>query len=355
VAGGEIIVKTENLHRYPDPHQEPVKKLFCSLRNSAASPAPISKPSKPLSPDNLFLGVGSDECIDALLRAFCEPAKDCIIVCPPTYGMYNVSAAVNDVNVVRVPLKIGDDSQGSFSVDVEAIRGAVAREGKKAKLVYLCSPGNPTAAVVDADAVLALLLDDSWNGVVVVDEAYIDFSTPGSSFAPWVVDFPNLVVMQTLSKSFGLAGIRLGASFTSPEIAAIFNSLKAPYSISTPTSEIAAVALSPAGLRARDGKVAAILQQRDWLVQELPQIDLIGRFRGGFDANFLLVEMRDRQGKPSNAVAQRVYTDLAEIQGVVVRFRGSEYGCEGCLRITVGTASENLLLVKKLKEVVEKI
>jgi histidinol-phosphate aminotransferase len=179
---------------------------------------------------------------------------------------------------------------------------------------------------------------------VILDEAYIDFAPGGTSLAEWVTEFPNLVVMQTLSKAFGLASIQLGAAFTDPAIAKLLNSLKAPYNISTTTSLIAQEALSPPALERMRATRVKLVRSSDRLVQELPKIDGIGRFRGGFAANFLLVEILDglasAGGKPSNEVALKVYERLAKERGVVVRFRGKEKWCEGCLRITVGTETE---------------
>ena len=305
-------------------------------------------PTAPLTPENMFLGVGSDECIDALLRMFCVPGKDKILTCPPTYGMYSVSAQVNDLEVVKVDLTPG------FAADVDAIGNVLSSpRGKEIKLVYLCSPGNPTGALINPKAVNQLLNHPTWNGVIVVDEAYVDFSPEGNSLAPWVTSFPNLVVMQTLSKAFGLAAIRLGATFTSVEIAAVLNSLKAPYSISTPTSALGSAALGEEGLKVKEEKVASIIAERERMIVELPKIPGVGRFLGGFDANFLLVEMLDAEGRPSNEVALKVYEQLAETRGVVVRFRGKETGCNGCLRMTVGTEVENGVLLQRLREVLK--
>ncbi|OAA55043.1 histidinol-phosphate aminotransferase [Niveomyces insectorum RCEF 264] len=287
------------LHRYPDPHQVDLKQQLCALRTSRAHAArPV------LTPDHLFVGVGSDEAIDALLRCFCVPGRDRILVCPPTYGMYSVAAQVNDVGLVRVPLTPAP----AFGVDVPAVHAAltaaVAAPDYDVKLVYLCSPGNPTGRLLARDDIAAVLRHPTWNGVVVVDEAYVDFAGDGdgnnnrdASLAEWVADWPNLVVLQTLSKAFGLAGIRLGAAFCAPP-------------------------------RAR-------------LCAALPAIPGVGRLRGGLDSNFLLYEMLNADDAPDNATALAVYTRLAEQQGVVVRFRGKEHGCLGCLRITVGTEDEN--------------
>lgn len=260
--------------------------------------------------------------------------------------MYSVSAQVNDIPIVKVPLL----AEKGFQMDVPAITDALSNDAN-IKLVYLCSPGNPTAALLKKDDVAAILSHPTWNGVVVLDEAYIDFSPDGASLAEWVLEWPNLVVMQTLSKAFGLAGIRLGAAFTSPPIARLLNSLKAPYNISNPTSQIAMAALQGKHLEAMRSKRARIVQQRERMLTELPKIRGVGRFRGGTDSNFLLVEMLDSSGKPSNEVALKVYESLAEQKGVVVRFRGKEAGCLGCLRITVGTGEEVDRLLVELENV----
>ena len=306
-----------------------MKQLLCNLRNSHVHT------EKNITPENLFVGVGSDEAIDALLRAFCVPSTDKILTCPPTYGMYAVSAQVNDVEVVKIPL----DVKNSFSAQPELINKALSSDAT-IKMVYLCSPGNPTGNLVRKDDIRQILTHPTWNGIVVLDEAYIDFAPEGSSLAEWVAEWPNLVVMQTLSKAFGLAGIRLGAAFTSPEIARLLNNLKAPYNISNPTSQLAIQALQPQNLQVMHQNRKQILEQRDRLLTVMPKIPGVGRFMGGRESNFLLVEMCDTLGTPSNEVALQVYERLAERKGVVVRFRGREPGCTGCLRVTVGTEPE---------------
>lgn len=292
-----------------------------------------------MTPENLFVGVGSDEAIDNLLRCFCIPGRDKILTCPPTYGMYGVSAQVNDVSVVHVPLKVNE----SFALDVSQILDTLSSDSK-IKLVYLCSPGNPTGTLIPKSDIQPLLEHPTWNGIVVLDEAYIDFAPEGSSLAEWVCEWPNLVIMQTLSKAFGLAGIRLGAAFTDPAIARLLNNLKAPYNISNPTSQLACAALQPKNLLVMKKQKKMIVDQRERLIMELPRLAGIGNFKGGFNANFLLVEILDEPklegGKPSNLVAMKVYKRLAEQKGVVVRFRGKELGCEGCLRVSVGTEQE---------------
>ncbi|KIX99761.1 uncharacterized protein Z520_04397 [Fonsecaea multimorphosa CBS 102226] len=332
------------LNRYPDPHQLELKELFCRLRNTH------THTDKQLKPENLFCGVGSDEAIDALLRCFCAPGKDKILTCPPTYGMYTVSADVNDVEVVKVPL----NPDNGFSLRPQEILDKLSSD-PSIKMVYICSPGNPTAGLISKEDIQQILEHPTWNGIVVVDEAYIDFAPEGSSLAEWVLEWPNLVVCQTLSKAFGLAGIRLGVTFSSREIAALLNNLKAPYNISSPTSAIAIAALQEENLAVMRQYREKIIQQRERLIRELPRIPGIGRFRGGSASNFLLVEILDKPreegGQPDNVTALNVYETMAGQRGVVVRFRGKEYGCKGCLRITVGTEQEVDRFLQELRSV----
>ncbi|KNG44869.1 histidinol-phosphate aminotransferase [Stemphylium lycopersici] len=341
-----IDVDLLGLNRYPDPHQEELKQLLCNLRNTH------THTPKDITPANLFVGVGSDEAIDALIRAFCVPGREKILTCPPTYGMYSVSAQVNDVSLVKVPLQTP-----SFDLDVPAILKALD-EDKSIKLAYLCSPGNPTGKLLHKEDVQQIL-EHQWNGVVVLDEAYIDFSPDGTSLAEWVAEWPNLVVMQTLSKAFGLAGIRLGAAFAHAEIAQILNNMKAPYNIPNPTSQLARAALSPKHLEVMRSNRNLIVTQRNRLIQELPKIPGVGNLHGGTESNFLLYQIldapADQGGKPSNETALAVYEGLAEEKGVVVRFRGKEHGCLGCLRITVGTEKEVDRFLQELKQVLEGI
>lgn len=286
-----------------------------------------------------------------LLRCFCAPGRDKILTAPPTYGMYSVSAQVNDLEIVKVPL----DVENGFQLRSDEINKTLSADSS-IKMVYICSPGNPTANLIRKEDIQKVLEHPTWNGVVVVDEAYIDFAPEGSSLAEWVVEWPNLVVMQTLSKAFGLAGIRLGAAFSSPGIAALLNNMKAPYNISSPTSAIATAALRPENLAVMRANRANILRQRDRMVEELPKIPGVGRFLGGKDSNFLLVEILDRPGgEPSNAIALSTYENMAERKGVVLRFRGKEVGCEGCLRITVGTEKEVTKFLEELRLVLDQL
>ena len=365
-------LNVSGLNRYPDPHQIELKELICHLRNSEGS--------SDLQPENLFVGVGSDEAIDSLIRTFCEPGKSSLLICPPTYGMYKVSACVNDVGIVNVPLN------PDFTPDVSKINDVLS-SNSSIKLVYLCSPGNPTAKTIPQSAIEQILAHPTWNGVLIIDEAYIDFATrneelislPKSnspwdppSMAPLVPYHPNLVVMGTLSKAHGLAGLRLGFAICPVPIAKLLNALKAPYNISTPTSQLAIKALSPSSLELARKKIEQIIVQRNRLVRELPSILGVGRIIGGTEANFLLYEILDgvkdqpdsnssdprvpksgskNVGRPSNSYALAVYERLARSKGVVVRFRGKEHGCEGCLRVTVGTEEEVTVFLKEIKDV----
>ena len=268
--------------------------------------------------------------------------------------MYAVSAQVNDLDIVKVPL----DPDQSFRLRPEAVNDALSSD-PLIKMVYVCSPGNPTANLISKSDLRQVLEHPTWNGIVVLDEAYIDFAPEGSSLAEWVTEWPNLVVMQTLSKAFGLAGIRLGAAFASPEVAGLLNNLKAPYNISSPTSALACAALQSENLVVMRENREKIVKQRDRMLRELPRIPGIGNFLGGADANFLLTEILDKPrsmgGKPDNQTALTVYERLAETKGVVVRFRGKEVGCLGCLRITVGTEREVDKLLAKMRMVLEDV
>ena len=267
--------------------------------------------------------------------------------------MYNVSAQVNDISLVKVPLQTP-----GFDLNVPTIVKALEKDNT-IKLVYLCSPGNPTGKVLKKEDVQAILQHETWNGVVVLDEAYIDFAPEGASLAEWVIEWPNLVVMQTLSKAFGLAGIRLGAAFTDPAIARLLNAMKAPYNISNPTSQLARAALSPEHLEVMRRNRDLIVKQRERMMAELPKIPGVGPLHGGVESNFLLYQMLDapaeQGGKPSNETALAAYEALAEERGVVVRFRGKEQGCLGCLRITVGTEEEVGRFLQEIKSVLENI
>ena len=268
--------------------------------------------------------------------------------------MYTVSAQVNDLEVVKVPL----DTTRKFELRPEAINHALSSD-PNIKIVYVCSPGNPTANLINKSDIQQVLEHPTWNGVVAVDEAYIDFSSDGSSLAEWVTEWPNLVVMQTLSKAFGLAGIRLGAAFTSPEIARLLNNLTAPYNVSSPTSALACAALQPKNLAVMRKNRERIVEQRDRMLRELPKIPGLGEFLGGCETNFLLIEIldgpRSTGGKASNEAALAVYERLAETKGVVVRFRGKEVGCLGCIRITVGTKEEVDKLLQEMRTVLQDV
>lgn len=264
--------------------------------------------------------------------------------------MYGVSAQVNDVSLVKIALTAAPE----FTLDIPSINHALETD-KNIKLVYICSPGNPTASLIPKTQIEALLSHPTFNGIIVLDEAYIDFAPADTSLAEWVNDWPNLVVMQTLSKAFGLAGIRLGAAFCSVEVAELLNCLKAPYNISNPTSQLAIQGVSKAGLEVMESNRSKIITQRDRLLVELPKVKGVGRFRGGESSNFLLAEIVNEHGKPDNVVAVKVYERLAEKRGVVVRFRGKEFGCEGCLRITVGTEEEVTRFLSEIERVIAEV
>lgn len=299
------------LNRYPDPLQWKVKEKISVLKD--------------VPTENIFLGNGSDEVIDLLVRIFCEPSEDHILTLPPTYGMYQVSADIANVEIRLVPLMT------DFQPDVDKI---LAAADEYSKILFLCSPNNPTGNSLQLDKIRALLTN--FSGIVAVDEAYIDFSAQ-KSCTELLSEFPNLVVMQTFSKAWGLAGIRLGMAFASTEIIHYFNKVKPPYNINQLTQTAALEALQ--NKAQQEQMVQTIIGQRALLQQYLISLEFVKRIYPS-DANFLLVKVQDSKG---------AYQYLVE-QGIIVRDRSNVALCEGCLRITVGTPEENEKLVQALVE-----
>ncbi|KAF7980246.1 hypothetical protein HWV62_38975 [Athelia sp. TMB] len=337
-----------NLHRYPDPSHDEIKSRLASLAS-----IPDSK--------HVFLGVGSDEVIDLLMRVCVAPGgKEKILITPPTYGMYAVTAQVNDVGLVKVPLELTGDAgeggeRGRFSVRVDEVKRSIDAD-PSIKLIFLCSPGNPTGTLIPLSTIREILDYENFKGIVIVDEAYIDFSRPGSSATSLVADYANLCVMQTLSKSYGLAAIRLGVAFAQPPLIQVLTNTKAPYNISTPTAHLAMAALTPPAVALMQSKIRNLLASRAALTLSLaaspfPELG-VGKPIGLPDANFIVVPILNKLSRqPDNERAHMVYQTLAETMGVVVRFRGKELGCEGCLRITIGTEEETKTVLAKLEEV----
>lgn len=342
-----------DLHRYPSPRNDPIRERLAEMRGIP-------------SVDYVFLGVGSDEVIDLLMRVCVAPGgKEKILICPPTYGMYKVCAQVNDVGVVQVPLELSGANgeggeKGRFSLRVEEVKAAVDAD-PSIKLIILCSPGNPTGTLISLSAIRELLEYEKFEGVVVVDEAYIDFAPEGGSAVSLLKEYANLCVMQTLSKSFGLAAIRLGMAYAHPALVQILMNTKAPYNISAPTASLALSALSPPAVSQMVAKVQELSAERAVLLRRLPSLTHLGlgAVIGGNDANFVMVPVLEKgngaSGRLDSVRAQRVYKTLAEEEGVVVRYRGSEMGCDGCLRITVGTKEENEIVLRKLEEMLQKL
>jgi histidinol-phosphate aminotransferase len=296
-------------NRYPDPHQLKVKEKLSEIKG-----VPV---------ENIFLGNGSDECIDILQRAFCEPGIDNIIICPPTYGMYEVCANINDAKIKKVNLT------SEFQLDLEAIENAI--DGNT-KMIFLCSPNNPTANSLHAEDIEAIL--NNYFGLVIIDEAYINFSRQ-RSFSTRLNEYPNLVVMQTLSKAWGLAALRVGIALASEEIISVMNKIKPPYNINQASQELALQALKEVG-KVSD-MIKEIVKEREILAEALVNLSSVEKVYPS-DANFLLVKM-------NNPVA--IYKKLLE-RGIVVRDRSRVELCEGCLRITIGTAEENQTLLSVL-------
>ena len=297
-------------NRYPDPYQLAVKQSIARVKN-----IPV---------ENIFLGNGSDECIDLLYRCFCNPAKDNVIICPPTYGMYEVSGRINDIEIRKAVL------QENFQLDLKAIYTQV---DSNTKIIWICSPNNPTGNSINHEDIIFLL--KTFKGLVVIDEAYIDFSA-GISFINNLISYPNLIVLQTLSKAWGLAALRLGMAFASAEIITVLNKVKPPYNISGATQKIVLEALQQSE-KVKE-KIKELISLRSLLQKELLQISCIEKIYYS-DANFLLVRMKDANSIYNYLIAKRI----------VVRNRNNIILCEGCLRITVGTKQENGLLIKTLK------
>lgn len=298
------------LNRYPDPLQWKVKE-----RISAIKKIPVQ---------NIALGNGSDEVIDLLIRIFCEPGQDHIITLPPTYGMYQVSADIANVEVKKVPLLPG------FQPDVA---GILALADQHSKILFLCSPNNPTANSLEPAAIQELI--ERFPGIVAIDEAYIDFAAQ-ESFINRLADAPNLVVMQTFSKAWGLAGIRLGMIFASEMIIDYFNKVKPPYNINELTQQAALQALQDEA--AYREKLQLLLDERAALAAQLTTFAYVEEIFPS-DANFLLVKVNDPTA---------LYRFLTEA-GIIVRDRSRVLMCEGCLRFTVGTPEENRQLLAAMK------
>ncbi|MDZ7650043.1 MAG: histidinol-phosphate transaminase [Cytophagales bacterium] len=297
-------------NRYPDPHQHKLKQKISALK-------------KGIPVNQIFLGNGSDEPIDLMIRAFCEPGIDNVLIPQPTYGMYTVSAEINNVAIKIVKLT------ADFDLDVESIKKSW---NDHTKLIFLCSPNNPSGNLLSVDKIIQILKD--FKGIVIVDEAYIDFTNfPG--FIPMLNQFPNLVVLQTLSKAWGLAALRVGMCFASSEIIAILNKIKPPYNISIVSQTAAEEGLDNEALK--NEWVVKIIAERNKLERELQKIKIVKKIFPS-DANFLLVKVTQ---------AKDVYQKLVE-RGIIVRDRSNVILCEDCLRITIGTEEENRTLINEL-------
>ncbi|MGI8555653.1 MAG: histidinol-phosphate transaminase [Pyrinomonadaceae bacterium] len=299
-----------NYNRYPDPLQTEIKEKVAALHGVKSS--------------EIFIGSGSDEAIDLLFRIFCEPRRDNILICPPTYGMYEVSAKINDIEIKRANL------DKDFQLNFDAIEQAI---DTKTKLLFICSPNNPTGNSFTREDILNLA--KNFGGIVVVDEAYIHFSGEKSLIGE-INNFPNLIILQTFSKAWGLAGLRVGLAFANKEIIRFFNKVKPPYNI----SEIAQEAILNALQNSKKVKetIEKIIFEREKLIENLPQFSFIQKIYPT-DANFILVKTSD---------ANSIYKFLLD-EEIVVRNRSNIELCAGCLRITIGTPDENKNLLKALE------
>ncbi|MFA9191688.1 histidinol-phosphate transaminase [Flavobacterium sp. FZUC8N2.13] len=300
------------VNRYPDPQQASVKAVLAK--------------NKGLNTNQILLGNGSDEVLDLLFRAFCEPKEDNVISLPPTYGMYGVLANINNVEHKEILLS------ESFQPRVEAILEAVTAN---TKIIFLCSPNNPTGNSFTEESVTTIL--EKFNGFVVIDEAYIDFSDKASWLAK-LDQYPNLIITQTLSKAYGLAGIRLGICYGSPEVIAVLNKIKPPYNVNELTQQRALERLKDQSKI--DNEITSIIAQREALLQVLDQVSFVEKIYPT-EANFILVKVDD---------ANKRYDELIA-KGIVIRNRTTQPLCENCLRFTIGTEEENKKLMEALKEI----
>ena len=297
-------------NRYPDPTQQKIKEKISKVKN--------------ISPNQIFIGNGSDEPIDLLFRCFCEPGIDNVIVFPPTYGMYEVSANIN--NVILKKILLTED----YQLDLPALEEAI---DLNTKIIWICSPNNPTGNSISRQDIEMVL--NNFDGLVVIDEAYINFSRQ-QSFLTDLNDYPNLVVLQTMSKAWGLAGLRMGMAFASPEIIGYLNKIKSPYNISQPIQDIMFTALDEIGMV--NDMIVELVASRKKLEESLLSLKEVLKVYPS-DANFLLVKFTD---------AKKMYNHLLSF-GIVVRDRSSQPLCENTLRLTVGTEKENLKLIESIK------
>jgi histidinol-phosphate aminotransferase len=298
-------------NRYPDPLQWKVKKKLAPLKN--------------VRPEQIFLGNGSDEPIDLLIRAFCEPNRDSILITEPTYGMYSVCADVNAVNIRKVLLT------PDFDIDLDRLMNSI---DQTTKLIFLCSPNNPSASLLSVQKIETVL--DNFDGLVIVDEAYIDFADT-TSFTEKLSRYPNLVVLQTFSKAWGLAALRCGMAYASESIINILNKIKYPYNINIQTQELVLNALD--NVDQKNKWVKEILTEREMLSTKLNGLAIVNRVFPS-DANFILVRVE---------AAEKVYDYLMNLK-IIVRDRSKVKLCDDCLRITVGTPKENEVLIKALAD-----
>jgi histidinol-phosphate aminotransferase len=306
---GSPLIKWYN--RYPDPLQWEVKRKLSAIKG--------------IAPEQIFLGNGSDEAIDLLYRAFCEPGIDNVVICPPTYGMYEVSANINNIKLKKVPLT------PAYQLDLEAMEEAI---DLNTRIIWLCSPNNPTGNSLDREDVEIIL--NNFDGLVVVDEAYINFSRH-RSFIPDLADYPNLVILQTLSKAWGLAALRIGMAFASKEIIGVFNRIKPPYNISQAAQDLVLEALDR--VDEVNDMIRILVEERKTLAEELAKLPQVTQVYPS-DANFLLVKTIDAKGLYKYLVGK----------GIVVRDRSNVILCDESLRITVGTPRENQVLLKAIAE-----
>lgn len=311
-------LSSETWNRYPDP--QPLALLQCLAKIYQ------------VAPNSLLVARGSDEIIDLLLRVFCAAGKDAIVTCPPTYGMYEIAAIIQNAAIVPVPLIKDQD----FSLDVAAI---LQNYKSNIKLIFLCSPNNPTGNLLSQTSILLLCQKLQEKCLVVVDEAYIEFSQ-AASMSHLISTYPNLIIMRTLSKAYGLAGVRCGAVIAHPAIITLLQKVLAPYPIPSPIAELILSHLTAEYRKNAESQVKILQQQRDMLLSALEKISMVQKVWSS-EANFILIKVDD-----ATRIMQCCY-----VKGIIIRDRSREYGLQNCVRITVGTIEENKFLLEVLANV----
>ncbi|PJA97140.1 MAG: histidinol-phosphate transaminase [Ignavibacteriales bacterium CG_4_9_14_3_um_filter_34_10] len=309
---GSVIENDLNLNRYPDPKQTEIRNVLSKYLS--------------VNPENIFIGVGSDEVIDLAVRIFCEPQKNNVIICEPTYGMYKVACDINDISTVTVPLNL------QYDIDVKKVLGSVTPD---TKMIFFCSPNNPTGNLLSKKKIVQIA--KKFNGIIIVDQAYADFSLEDEDIQS-LLRYKNIILLRTFSKAWGLAGIRCGYAIADLEIIQLFFKIKSPYNLNKLSSEVILKALKKKNIKQRF--VAKINKEKKWLINNISPLQGIEKIYPS-DANFVLFKVKN---------AKDIYEKLAE-KGIIIRDRSNQLNLKNCLRISIGTPAENKLFLSELKKI----